>query len=459
MMNDYLKSYISSFIKAFRSYNDHSFSLTIFGLGSFISNEDVVFVELIDLLKHHGFDIKIEGIENSIDSVMVFYSDEKDGKSGYYNCCIDSLPLLIELSSKTDVPLMAIIIMKVIAQLVCREKILYKAIVLDLDNTLWNGTLSEDGIEAILQRMSTKEGESFLYFMRFVRVLAKELGIFVAICSRNDSDIVQSAIEKLDDSVFPIKDQIDLIIANNNNKSDNIKIIADELSILPQAVVFIDDNAIVRDEVRNAIPEVFVPEWSNHYDLVTLLITICAFERLDLSKKSQGRKGRMKILQAARLQSKLPALKVAMSVDENHSRSKNFYAKANQFKFNRRPLLSGTTSVVYTLYRENGDEIGECSSVSYIKEEDKVRVVNWAISCAFFEIGLEEFILLQIIQMAEGRKLYFDYDGGVHNQKVKELLSRYSDAFVPSDCESYIELINLETLVDKFTKNTNLVLK
>lgn len=299
-MNDYLINYINNYIKTFRTYNNHRFSITIFGFGSFVPKDDIVFGELIALLCQNGFNIRIEGSDNAIASVMVFYTDLNDEKSDYYSFCIDNFPLLIELSSKTDIPLAAIIIMKIIAQLVCRSKILYKAIVLDLDDTLWKGTLAEVGFETIKQRLSTNEGQPFLYFMRFVSNLAKELGVFVAICSRNDIESSKFVIEKLDDTLFPIKSQIDCVIANNNNKSVNIKAIADELSILPESIIFIDDNTIERDEVRKNLPGIFVPEWTNHYELVTLLISICAFERIDMSINAQGRKDRLRILNVAR---------------------------------------------------------------------------------------------------------------------------------------------------------------
>lgn len=405
-MNDYLINYINNYIKTFRTYNNHRFSITIFGFGSFVPKDDIVFGELIALLCQNGFNIRIEGSDNAIASVMVFYTDLNDEKSDYYSFCIDNFPLLIELSSKTDIPLAAIIIMKIIAQLVCRSKILYKAIVLDLDDTLWKGTLAEVGFETIKQRLSTNEGQPFLYFMRFVSNLAKELGVFVAICSRNDIESSKFVIEKLDDTLFPIKSQIDCVIANNNNKSVNIKAIADELSILPESIIFIDDNTIERDEVRKNLPGIFVPEWTNHYELVTLLISICAFERIDMSINAQGRKDRLRILNVARSECHLPALKVSVRCDKNHSEAIRFYAKTNQFKFNKNNIPPCSISLIFTMHRENGESIGECSAISYTICDDLVMINNWAISCAFFKIGLEEFILLYVKKMAKDKILF-----------------------------------------------------
>ena len=48
--------------------------------------------------------------------------------------------------------------------------------------------------------------------------------------------------------------------ANWHRKSDNLRSIADELNIALDALVFVDDNPAEREEVRQALPQVFVPE-------------------------------------------------------------------------------------------------------------------------------------------------------------------------------------------------------
>ena len=139
---------------------------------------------------------------------------------------IQNLPAIVEISSKTDIPVVGIIVTKIVAQIISKTKIIYKAIVLDLDDTLWNGTLSEVGIDKIKENLQSEQGATFIAFMKFVKSLANELGIFITICSRNDSKMVESTIEELDDNIFPLKNQIDYIIANNNDKSENIRKIA-----------------------------------------------------------------------------------------------------------------------------------------------------------------------------------------------------------------------------------------
>ena len=281
--NAFIRVYINDFVKKFRDYNTDEFVVTITGLKKFISKDDTVLVSLIQELKQNNFTIENEGNQESINEIDITCINITKNTSYNFKYEIQNLPAIVEISSKTDIPVVGIIITKIVAQIISKLKILYKAIVLDLDDTLWKGTLSEVGIDKIKENLKSEQGVPFIAFMKIIKTLANELGLFIAICSRNDSKMVESTIEKLDDNIFPLKNQIDCIIANNNDKSENIRIIAEQLSILPNSIVFIDDNQLVRDEVKNKLPEVFVPDWKNHNALVTQLITGCIFERVELS--------------------------------------------------------------------------------------------------------------------------------------------------------------------------------
>jgi HAD superfamily phosphatase (TIGR01681 family) len=267
--NAFLRVYINDFVKKFRDYNTDEFVVTITGLKKFIPKDDTVLIRLIEELKQNNFTIVNEGNQESINEIDITCKNITKNTTYDFKYEIQNLPAIVEISSKTDIPVIGIIITKIVAQIIIKLKILYKAIVLDLDDTIWNGTLSEVGIDKIKENLQSEQGATFISFMKFVKTLANELGIFITICSRNDSKMVESTIEELDDNIFPLKNQIDYIIANNNNKSENIRKIAEQLSILPNSIVFIDDNQIVRDEVKLKLPEAFVPEWTNHNELVT----------------------------------------------------------------------------------------------------------------------------------------------------------------------------------------------
>ena len=450
--------YINDFVNKFRNYNNDKFLISISGIKRFISKDDKVLTYLFEQLKENNFTIEFESNAESINHLEITCKNITKDTSYNYKYQIQNLPAIVELSSKTDIPAVGIIIMQIVAQIICKLKILYKALVLDLDDTLWKGTLSEVGIDKIRENMCSEQGAPFIAFMNFVKTLANELGIFIAICSRNDSKLVESTIKELDDSIFPLKNQIDYIIANNNDKSENIRKIAEQLSILPKSIVFIDDNQIVRDEVKNKLPEVFVPEWTNHNELVTQLIACCIFERGELSLNSRNRRKQYRIIQTERTQNSLPALSVKVVNDNKHTESIKLYSKSNQFKFSRNDdkFDCDAKSLYFEICRENGENLGICSAITYTLSSDKFLIHNWAISCRYFEIGLEEFILMYIQNIADANKIFINYQYSEYNQKVRELLAKYPEAFKNNDKNDIIEIIFTKEIADNINKNTKL---
>ena len=457
--NSFLCVYINNFVKIFRNYNKDKFTIAISGLKRFIHRDDKVLTYLCEQLKENNFTIEFEGNDESVNHIDITCKNITRNTVYTFQYQIQNLPSVVELTSKTDIPAIGIIIMQLVAQIICRLKILYKAIVLDLDDTLWKGTLSEVGIDKIRENMYSEQGALFIEFMSFVKTLANELGIFIAICSRNDSKMVESTIKELDDTIFPLKNQIDYIIANNNDKSENIRKIAEQLSILPKSIVFIDDNQIIRDEVKLKLPEVFVPEWTNHKELVTQLIAGCIFERVELSLNSQNRRKQYRIIQTERTQNSLPALSVKVINDNKHTESIKLFSKSNQFKFSRNDdkFDCDAKSLYFEIYRENGENLGICSSITYTLSYDTFLIHNWAISCRYFEIGLEEFILKYIQKIANANKIFINYEQSEYNQKVSELLAKYPDVFKNNYKNDIIEIIFTKEITDKMNNNTNLM--
>jgi FkbH-like protein len=456
--NSFLSVYINDFVKKFRNYNKDEFIITISGLKKFFPKDDNNLTWLFEQLKENNFNIEFEGNEENINEIDITCKNITKNTSINFKYQIQSLPTIIELSSKIEIHLVGIIITKIVAQIISKLKILYKAIVLDLDDTLWNGTLSEDGIDKIIENMKSEKAMPFIEFMKFVKNLGTELGIFIAISSRNDSKMVETLINKLDINIFPLKNQIDYIIANNNDKSENIKIISEQLSILPNSIVFIDDNQIVRDEVKQKWTEVFVPEWRNHNELVTKLIASCIFERAVLSINSQNRRKQYKIIQTERIQNSLPKLNIKVLNDDQHAESIKLYSKSNQFKFslNDDNFNDDTESLLFEIIRENGENLGICSAITFSRTNDIFHINNWAISCRYFELGLEESILLYIQKIANVNKIFFDSQHTEYNQKVSKMIAKYSDAFKENDKKNTIQINFTKAILDTLNKNTNL---
>jgi predicted enzyme involved in methoxymalonyl-ACP biosynthesis len=134
------------------------------------------------------------------------------------------------------------------------------------------------------------------------------------------------------------------------------------------------------------------------------------------------------------------------------------YSKTNQFKFSLYDdnFKADTESLYFEIIRENGENLGICSAITFSQTNDTFHILNWAISCRYFELGLEEFILLNIHKMTNSNNIFINYQQTEHNQKVCEMLEKYSDAFKKNENEDTVEIIFTREIINTFNKSTNL---
>ncbi len=126
-----------------------------------------------------------------------------------------------------------------------------KALVVDLDGTLWSGVIGEDGPQKILCR-SEGPGSAFHVFQKFIAKLRRE-GVLLAFCSKNNPEDVLPVFDSLD---MPLKlADFTAYRCNWDPKSANLRALARELNIGTDALVFVDDNEAELAEVRTHLPE------------------------------------------------------------------------------------------------------------------------------------------------------------------------------------------------------------
>lgn len=131
-------------------------------------------------------------------------------------------------------------------------------IICDLDNTLWGGVIGDDGIDNIKLGGIDPVGESFKLFQQELYRLSSR-GIILAICSKNSESVALEMIEQHPDMILRKKDFSSIRI-NWNDKAANVVEIVKELNLGLQSVVFLDDNPSERDRIKQALPEVYVPD-------------------------------------------------------------------------------------------------------------------------------------------------------------------------------------------------------
>lgn len=133
-----------------------------------------------------------------------------------------------------------------------------KCVVLDCDNVLWGGILSEDGIEGI-QLGNSGLGRPYQDFGRFMLNLYYH-GVIIAICSKNDKSDVLRVFREHDEMILR-EEHIACFCVNWDNKADNIKAISKTLNIGLDSIVFIDDSDFEVQAVKALLPEVTVVKY------------------------------------------------------------------------------------------------------------------------------------------------------------------------------------------------------
>lgn len=128
-----------------------------------------------------------------------------------------------------------------------------KCLILDCDNVLWGGILSEDGIENI-RLSSSGMGREYQEFQRFILSLYYR-GVLLAVCSKNDLDDVLFMFREHNGMILKEK-HIACFQVNWGNKIDNIRMIADSLNISMESMVFVDDSIDEIKAVNAILPEI-----------------------------------------------------------------------------------------------------------------------------------------------------------------------------------------------------------
>lgn len=182
-----------------------------------------------------------------------------------------------------------------------------KALLIDLDNTIWGGIVGEDGLDGI-KLGAEYPGNAYLEVQRAILDLHRR-GIILAICSKNNPEDALEVFERHDAMLLRL-DHFAATRINWKSKAENIRELASELNIGIDALAFLDDNPLEREEVRMLLPEVHVidlPAGPAHF--AGALRSTPVFERLSLSQEDRDR-GTYYLAeqQRARLQSSVVAL-------------------------------------------------------------------------------------------------------------------------------------------------------
>jgi FkbH-like protein len=163
-----------------------------------------------------------------------------------------------------------------------------KLVILDLDDTLWGGIVGEVGWNGLRLGGHDPVGEAYADFQAALKGLRRR-GILLAIASKNEENVALEAIRRHPDMVLREEDFVDWRI-NWTDKAQNVDDLITGLNLGRSAAVFIDDHPAERARVREALPEVLVPEWPQDPALFrSALLNLRCFDVPSLSREDSVR--------------------------------------------------------------------------------------------------------------------------------------------------------------------------
>ena len=130
-----------------------------------------------------------------------------------------------------------------------------RALVLDLDNTLWGGVIGDCGVEHIQIGDETPQGMAYTDFQKYLKRLS-QLGISLNVCSKNNEEMAWEGFDHRG-SVLKKGDFVSASI-NWDHKNDNIEKLANQINMAYEQMVFIDDHPVERDLVSQTIKDMVV---------------------------------------------------------------------------------------------------------------------------------------------------------------------------------------------------------
>ncbi len=321
-----------------------------------------------------------------------------------------------------------------------------KCIILDLDDTLWGGIIGEDGLSGI-KLGPTFPGKEFYEFQETILGLYKR-GIILAIASKNNYEDV---LEVLKNHRYMLlrEEHFAAIRINWENKAENIISIAEELNIGLDSMIFFDDSAVERELIRQALPQVLVPELpESPLEYRQFLENLKVFDVLALTEEDR-RKSELYAAKRQRevfkktvgsLHDYLASLQIQVKIapvsNESLQRSFMLVGKTNQFNLTTRrrtlpeiqKLMDNPNFKLFGLWASDkfGDEgqVGVC----IIKIKNSIWYIDtFLLSCRVLGRGIENAFLATIISFAANQgvtKIIGEYLPTKKNQQTELYYSK-----------------------------------
>jgi len=315
----------------------------------------------------------------------------------------------------------------------------YKVIAVDCDDTLWDGACGEDGPLGVRLNGPHLELQQFL-------VSQVQQGCLVCLCSKNNPEDVEAVFRERPD--MPLRwEHIAAFKLNWKPKPENLLTMADELGLGTDSFIFIDDNPIECEIMRQSLPSVLtlqLPPDRNR--LEQFLRHVWAFDRPAATEEDKQRmsfyqheREREQLLQkSATLEEFIAGLELSVEftplTDENLCRASQLTFRVNQFNVT---TIRRSEAELAQVRRDNSldgwmvdvsDRFGVYGLVGLIlfaRTLKSLRVDSFLLSCRALGRGVEHRMAVELAARAKSLGLHgidFSFVPSGKNQPAEEFL-------------------------------------
>ncbi|HSN89254.1 MAG TPA: HAD-IIIC family phosphatase [Thermoanaerobaculia bacterium] len=284
-----------------------------------------------------------------------------------------------------------------------------KCLVLDLDNTLWGGVVGEEGPAGVRIGPGEPEGEAFLDFHRRLLALRAQ-GVLLAVCSKNNPADVAEVFETRPEIPLRPTDFAATEICWDP-KHEGLRKIAKALNIGTDSLVFLDDNPVEIELIRQMLPEVEAVQMpADPAEYPAVLDRLTFFERAivledDLKKAEQYQQNRERDeLRSTTgdlgdfLKSLGTELEIRRARPDDLPRVHQLFTKTNQFnvttiRYTQADIERFAASSDHELWvaraRDRFGDLGTISAMLLAKEGSALVIDSFLMSCRAMGRGIE----------------------------------------------------------------------
>lgn len=342
----------------------------------------------------------------------------------------------------------------------------HRALVIDLDNTLWGGTIGDDGPHGIVSSPDDPNGMGYYRLQQYCNRLTS-LGVLLAVASKNSPE-VKSIFEDNPNIALNIDDFSSMQIGWHP-KSSSISQISEELGFGPEFMLFIDDNPF---ELAEALGQ--------HPDLDVILaspeptVTLAAladgryFHTVRITDTDLSRQRHLAARrEAAALRTSfddyddyLSAIRIRIDVqpfgEPNRRRVAQMLQKSNQFNLTTRRHTEhdldtlceqGATIGVFS-YEDIFGSQGVIAVIILVPQGDRLRIDSWVMSCRVLNRTVDQAICAWMMQFAGTRALLGEFIATDKNAIVRDLYARLGFRRVVSSASDHHEWWECDPIAD-----------